>query len=185
MRVNQVVIIPSVGNSKTDFGRYFGRFCENDAVAAYVEPLCEFLDQDRIRFQAQSPAFVIEPNSLVVYCTVGWDKEPEKLKTNHSTVAYAQASSRKLGEFTLETVSEWGKCYVDLSHKAKEISNAKDKRLSQENVFAIEISPFCLNGPKVEDYIQRCEVFGKMMSQCIYEFMNAREEVPKLPATYK
>lgn len=187
MRVNQVVVIPAFTNSGA-LGRYCGKTCEYDAVNAYVESLCEFLDHDRIRFELRPPDSrePILPNSLILHCSVGWNKKDSKSKNNHSVVSYAQSSSKKFAEILLETVSEWGKCYADLGHKCKE--NDKDREnilLRYIDTFSVSIEPFRLNGPNPDEYMRGAPTLGRMLAQAIFEFLASRNEQPTMMSAYK
>lgn len=186
MRVNQVIVIPAFNNCG-NLGRYYGKACEYDVVNSYVETLCEFLEHDRITYQVITDKDeLIYPNSLILHCGAGWNKAPTKSKNNHSLVAYSQSTSKKLAEIALETVSEWGKCYVDLSHKSREIATYPDNaNLDIENTFALYIEPFRLNGPMYEEYLKACPTLGRMLAQCVFEFLAARNEQPTMMSAYK
>lgn len=186
MRVNQVVVIPAFTNSGS-LGRYHGKACEYDVVNAYVEPLCEFLEHDRIPYQLKTdPDEKIFPNSLVLHCGAGWNKMPTKSKNNHSVIGYGQGTSKKLAEIALETISEWGKCYVDLAHKSKEVATLDDNpNLMVDGTFGLFIEPFRLNGPMYEEYLRTAPILGRMLAQCVFEFLAARNEQPTMMSAYK
>lgn len=184
MRINQVIVVPAF--SKRVYGRYHGRFCEFDVIDAYVPPLVEHLEHDRIPFILYQDGEIILPNSLIIHCSVGWLKTPSKVKTNFSLISYSHANSKRLAEIAIETVSDWGKCYGDLQHKTKEVANDKENLLLRyKDTMAIAVEPFQLNGPNVDDYLKGGEVFGKMLAQCVYEFLFSRNEMPKLASPYR
>lgn len=184
MRINQVVIIPEF--SKSHLGNHTAKTNEYDVMGAYIETLIEYLEIDRICFYVASNGEVILPNSLILYCSVGWDNGKKPQKYNFSKVSYAQKSSKRFADFAMETLSEWGKCHVDLSHKCKEGANAKAHDcLRFGDTIAVQIEPFLLNGPNSDDYIKHVPVMGRMLAQCIYEFMSSRDEIKRIPATYR
>lgn len=179
MRVNQVVLIPDFNNSG-NLGRHFGRFSEYDALNSYFDTFCEFLDQDRISFRTQTKDDLIEPNSLVIHCSSGWEKD-EKPRPNSSSVIYGTPGSRAIAQLFIETLSEWGKCYSDLGHKIREVKNhKKNALLLHEKTMALCIEPFRLNGANVDAYIKGGPILGRMLAQCVFEYMLERGEVAKI-----
>lgn len=179
MRVNQVVLIPDFDN-QGNLGRHFGRFSEYDALYSYFDSFCEFLDEDRISFRIQAKGDLILPNTLVVHCSSGWEKD-DKPRPNSSSVIYATAQSRVIAQLFIETLSEWGRVYTALDHRIREVKNCKDNPLLNiENTMALQIEPFRLNGALADDYIKRGEVLGRMLAQCVYEYMLDRGEVAKI-----
>lgn len=186
MRINQVVLIPAFSGRGTT-GRYYGRYCEHDAVTAYFEPLVEHLENDGVIFQVQKEDEPIFPNSLVLHCSIGWDKLPlDKQKCNYSTVSYSLPQSKRVAEIIVESVSDWGKLYGTLSHKTKEVTNEKKNMLLKyEQTVGIYVEPFALNNALCEDYLKGAPVFGKMLAQAIFEFLWTRNEVPKMQSSIR
>lgn len=177
MRVNQVILIPAFSNDG-NLGRYHFNACEYDAMAAYFEPLCEHLDNDRVSFLIQKPEDSIFPNSMVLYCGIGWESKNDKIKSNYSQISYCQQTSRRLCDFFMESASEWGRCYVSHGHKTREMSKAKHSFLDQPNTYAISIEPFKVNGEFFDEYIRHASVLGQMMANTIREFITTKEDAP-------
>lgn len=185
MRINNVVIVPAFSKHANP-GRYIGRYCEYDAMEGYLDQFIDQIDADRIPYKVESDVNLIQPNSLILYTGIEWfDDNPEKLKCNYSTISYGPKENRRISKLAIEVMSDWGKCYGDPGHKVKEKIKVSDKVLNIDNTLALSIKPFCLNGPRADDYMKNLVKCGDILAQFLYEFMLARDEVRLLPTMYR
>ncbi len=180
MRVNQVVVIPEFYSGK-GYGRIFEKVSEFDGMISYLHTLCDALDDDGIRYTMYNEADPILPHTLLIHASIGWfepnKKGPKKcISSNISTLSYGKGSTT-LAKLFSEAMSDWGKCYVDFHHKTAEPkSEPKSTYLNYENTFSVSVSPFMVNAPNAEKYVEHAPVLGKMLANCIHEFVQMRKQ---------
>lgn len=168
MRISQVVLIPmhsgmEPGNSHLNHNEY-------DIITGYLHPLIEHLEEDGVQNSVIDKDSTIYPNSLVIYCHGGWSSTKQPPKNNGSTIYYSNRECLNLAEHLREAVCDWGKCYVDLSHKMTSFIVDKDL-CDVDGCAAISISPFALNGPKSNQYMQKLPMLAKVLSTCIFQYL--------------
>lgn len=161
-----------------NLGRYHGKANEYEAVNCYLQELSECLDNDGVRHRIEKEDAQIFPNSLVIYCSVGW--ATGNRKSNSSSISYGQANSRVVASLFTETLSDWGKCYVNLGHTAKLSNSDKRAFLNVPDTMGISVEPFKLNLDSSSEYIQRAKNLGKTMAHCLFEFLLSRNEQPRM-----
>lgn len=174
MRINQVVVVPEY--DEYDFGRRDKNYCEHDIISGYLDTFCEFLDHDNIDYKIERrESAAIMPNTLIVYCRSGWMAPVNG--TNFSTVYYSE-KSKKASELMIESISEWGKCYIDTNHKTRERKMPKDHKFgSYDATMSLLIDPFVPGGPKHDDYMLWLPKLGEMMAHAIYGLLSERKEL--------
>ena len=167
---------PGVG-----YGRIAGKVSEYDAMLSYLTSLCDSLDDDGLRYQIYDKDEPVMPHTLLIHASIGWF-EPGKgqkkcITSNLSSVHYGK-SSTTIAKLFSETMSEWGKHYVDYHHRTAEprLNNKiADLDCPSDEVFTISVSPFIVNAPNAEDYVKFSPILGKMMATCIQEFVAMRK----------
>jgi hypothetical protein len=179
-----VVVIPTLTSEK-DFGRFANGLFESQVIQAYTESMIERFDEDRVRYRVFREGDLIEPNSLLLVCSIGWEKNTVSMEPNYSKASFGQSTSRKVCELLNEALTDWGKCYADYRHRTKEFSSAKDIILRRKDTLAVKIEPFLLNGPSSDEYAKNLGILGEMLAQAVVEFLAIREELPRLPTMYK
>lgn len=179
MRINQVVVIPEY--DVKHMGRYQRNYSEHDIIDRYVSTLCEFLDHDNISFKLSTKNAVCDPNSLILFCRSGLSEERAR-RTNFSIISHIGSKSKKISDFAIETVSEWGKCYVDTQHitRGRQLDENPIEAFGSPDTMGIVIDPFILEGPNHDDYIKRLPKLGEMLALCVFEFMLSRQEQPQI-----
>lgn len=180
MRVNQVVLVPSVPSIGAG-GLVFGRFSEGEAVHGYMESLYEHLEEDRIPVRYHHDLEPFQPNSLILYCQIGFERILSKSKCNAASVSYIGSHSQGLAALLCEALADWGRSYVDFHHKT---ANPKEEsKIVHEGSFGVVIKPFRLNGPNIEEYMLSLDQLGKTIAYSVYEFMVGRSELPSVMKT--
>lgn len=173
MRINQVVVIPEY--DEYDFGRREENYCEHDIISGYMESLIEFLDYDGVSLEVKRrDSGKIFPNTMIIYCRSGWGTPVNG--TNFSTV-YFSKPSKKASEFMIESISEWGKCYVDTAHQTRERKLNGHAYGDIDDTMALVIDPFVPGGPRHEDYMLRLPKLGEMMAQAVFGLLTERKEI--------
>lgn len=172
MRINQVMVVPEYNH--LDMGTHQANFCEHDIIDAYVSTLCESLENDGIHFSVESKPQAVTQNTLLIYCRSGMGGSCNG--TNSSTIYYAE-TSKKLCEYAIESVSEWGKCYVDTAHKTKERKMPDHPLFSFPDTMAIAVDPFVPGGPRHEEYMVRLPQLGQMLAQAVFGLLLERREI--------
>lgn len=177
MRVNQVLLVPSVSPSGGE-GLISGRYSEADAVNGYIDSILEHLEEDRVTARLDSPNEPILPNTLVIYCGIGWDRPNSKAKCNIATVEYVGQATLPLAALLCESLVDWGKSYVDYHHKTANPKVATEP--FHEGSLTLTVKPFKLNGPNVEHYMRSLDKLGRTIAYSIYEFLLMRDEAPSV-----
>lgn len=185
MRVNQVVVVPAF-QANTKPGRYIGRHSEHDVIGSYVTSLVDELDEDLVQHSLyiHGQTQLIMPNSLVLHCGIGWQGNGggQKALKNVSTITHGpQPGSKKFAEILAESISDWGKCFVDHGHRTKAVELEQDLSfLVVPDTIAISIEPFKINGPNCQDYCTKLYELGQVLSQSLFEFLLSRNEQPRI-----
>lgn len=189
-RVHSVLIVPGYGHSDSfggyDRGQVVGRYCELDVVDGYLEPLCDELDSDGVRFEvmdtrsrpgvpAGKRAAKIEGHRLVLHLCAGFDKDPPQAK-NLSRVFYRNTGSKDIAEEIAESVSEWGQCFVFGHRTANPSQQSEDPLLDVPNTLAVRIEPFILNGPDADEYMRRLPQLGICLARAVAGYLMTRNQ---------
>ncbi len=86
-----------------------------------------------------------------------------------------------LATMVCESLSEWGKSYVDYHHKTANPRAEEDNPYADiRDTFGLVIRPFKLNGVEAEAYMRNLDTLGKTLAYCVNEFLLARGEQGKL-----
>lgn len=177
MRVNQVLLVPVISPTGGE-GLMYGRYSEAEAVNGYIESILEHLEEDRVTASTHSKLDPIMPNSLVMYCGLGWDKPSSKAKCNIATVEFVGQAALPLASLLCESLVDWGKSYVDYHHKTSNPKVAVEP--FHEGSITIVFKPFKLNGPNIDSYMSCLDKLGRTVAYSIYEFLLMRDEVPSV-----
>ncbi len=180
MRINQVVLVPGVPRVG-DHGHTFGHYSEKEAIYEYVESTLEHLEEDRVAASIHETGGLIMPNTLLVHCFLGWEKPNSKAKSNIATIGFQGTEALPLANMLCESLSEWGKSYVDYHHKT---ANPRPEDQSPEGnlpgTIGVFIRPFKLNGMQIDTYMRNADTLGRTIAYCVHEFILGRGEQVKL-----
>jgi len=180
MRINQVVLVPSFHTISGE-GQISGRFSEREAVHGYMESTYEHLEEDRVIVKIHDNTDVILPNTLLIHCYLGWERPQSKAKYNIATIGYIQTEVVPLAMLLCESLSEWGRSYVDYHHKTANPRLEESLPLSDtQSTMSIVLRPFKLNGAESTVYMKNLETLGRTIAYCVNEFLLIRGEQGKL-----
>lgn len=163
-------------------GKYYGNYSQADVVNEYGRRVGEELDTDGIRLfpveTRKSPGTKTEYRHKVgpltfapVILSCGWD-ETDKLH-NCSQIEYQGAQYLALAERIAESLSDWGRCYV-WGHKVSKPNRIAESGDDDEQRGYIRVSPFSLNGPHSDSYLERLERLGEGVGRAISGYLIER-----------
>lgn len=171
-RINQVVLIPDLTATQLA-----GRFSEQEMISGYTNSLFEHLEEDRVEVRFNNEDLIL-PNTLVLRCLGGFDKKPSGGKSNLTTISYGGSESASFANMVKETMKDWGKCYADFFHKV--CNPREDLGLAKEGCFTLAISPFKINGPNADAYMQKLDLLGASIAHCVMQYLIMRDEQPRM-----
>lgn len=187
-RTHAVLVVPGYGHSDAsgayDMGYSAGRYTQMDVVDGYMETLVEELDIDGIRVEVmptrKRPGVRdldrhrhVEPNQMVIHLSCGYYTGKTPPQKNMSAVFYGPAEAKDLAKEVSEAMSTWGQCYV-WGHRNARPEPSPEKIINVEKTMGLRIEPILLNGPDLEEYMQRLPALGTCLGRAISSYLMVR-----------
>lgn len=183
--IHEILIVPAYGAGGHEgwlTGATWGHVHEVDIVDSYVATLCEELERRRMRFSVmptrKMPGIAIDDrpkhvnkNQLVIHCRAGWEERQEVRTRNSSQVVFGAHVLIKLPRILSEVLGNWGQLYTHGHEERKPSRDRHSPLLNVEDVPAVEIFPFCVNGPNIDVYAKRYRELGHDIAWGLQEFL--------------
>ena len=183
--IRKFIIIPRFGNTASGFD--FGSIRENvtqlDVVNNYTQAFVRHLQMSGIIHELipndKNPGIdekdrlpLVPAGTMAIICGCGVSKF-KKTKRNFSSAVAFGHKNKKYAHYFLEGMNDWGKS-LNYDHGSQKPLYETDNpfvRSFPEQIPILEIRPFQIGAPGVDDYWPRMDDLGRILANCVREII--------------